>query len=510
MRKETIIDRKRFWPAVATIAVAVISVSLNLASIQETVDHIYASCIDVFGWLYIAANIFAFGFALFIAFGPYKHIRLGGADAKPEYSTFAWVAMMFTTSCGAWLVVYGFLEPIYYVSAPPYQITPFSTQAYEYAELYAHYHWGLNVWSLYVPASIAIAYVVHNRKKSSVAMSTACAPVLKKRSEGFLGCAVDVFSTFGAIISPVISLGTGMPVLLLLIQSCFGISEEYRTTLQIAILCIWVSIFSISVYLGLQKGIKNLSNINIVLALLFMLFIGLLVGPTQILETEINTIGLYASNFVRMLTYTDPFGDSSFVTGWTVGYWAVYMTYMPLMGIFTARISKGRTLRELVFGQVVLCSLGCWFAMMTLGNYSLKLQLAGVDIAGVLSSSGEAAAIQAVLEHMPVPKGMMFLVIVLCFIFLATTIDSGAFVAAETTIRHTSEDVLAPRWSRVFWAAVACAICFVLLKIEGFKIIRVMAILTGFPLCFVLFIIVASSLKMMREDCGREEKGKLS
>ena len=370
--------------------------------------------------------------------------------------------------------------------------------------MYTHYHWGLNAWSLYVPAPVAVGYMLYNRRQSQISMSAACSPVLKSGCNRLSGCLIDIFGTFGAIAAPVTSMGLGMPLLTLLLQGIFGIPDEYVKPLQIIILAIWVAMFGTSVYLGLQKGIKNLSNINVYLAFAFMLFVGVLAGVFNVLRAEVNALGLYLQNFVHLITYTDPYGDGQFVRTWTVWYWAWLIVYMPLMGVFNARVSKGRTLREIALGQMVWCSLGCWVAMSTLGNYAIKIQTGGVaDIASVLQSSGQPAAILAILETMPCPKLMMVIVAILCFVFMATTVDSSAYVAAETTYIHADSDTQSPRWCRVFWAAVICVITFVLLEVGGFSAVQVLAILIGLPLSVLMFIVIASAVKALREDNRR-------
>lgn len=495
------IDVKRFLPTILIIAIVLIAVAFNLEAVQSMVDRIYAVCSGSFGWIFILSNLCAFVFSLWIIFGPYKNVKLGGVDAKPEYKTFSWISMMFTTSCSAGLLVFGFIEPVIYSSsAVPFHGEALTTQTYEQAQMYTHYHWGFNAWSLYVPASIAIGYAIHNRKKSQITMSVACEPLLKKHTNGFLGCVVDIFSTFGAIVAPVTSMGLGMPLLTLLICEVFGVPAGKVPMLQMGILVIWVMIFGTSVYLGLQKGIKNLSNANVTIAFAFMIFVGALAGFFYVFKSEINALGLYLTNFVRMATYTDPYGDGSFVRNWTIWYWAWLIVYMPLMGVFNAKISKGRTLKSIALGQMIFCSLGCWIAMMTLGNYSLKLQMEGtVDIASVLQNEGQPEAILAILKAMPCPKLMMIIVGILCFIFMATTVDSSSFVAAETTTMHETPDAMAPRWSRIIWAAVACCVTFVLLRVGGFNAVQVLAILIGLPLAILMFVVVISAVKMLRQ-----------
>lgn len=494
------IDKWRFFPIILIITAVLVSVTYNLPKVQALVDTVYASLSGNFGWFFIFANLCTFLFSLWIIFGPYKNVTLGGDDAKPQYSTISWAGMMFTTSCSAGLVVFGFTETLYYASAPPFQLEPFSISAYEYAEVYTHFHWGLYIQAIFVPASIAIGYMLYNRDEKRISMSTAVKPILGKYSNGILGCFIDILGTFGAVVAPVTSMGLGLPLLTLLLQNIFNIPDENLFILQTTILIIWIAVFGTSVYRGLEKGIKNLSNINIALAFAVMIYVGFLTGIFTIFKSELNTMGLYLTNFIRMATYTDPYGDGLFVQNWTVWYCAWMFVFMPLMGVFNTRISKGRTLREIALAQILGSSLGCWIATMTLGNYSIKLQQSGMDIAEILNEKGQAAAILEILNTMPFPKIMMVVLAILCFVFLATTVDSSSYVAAETTMLHDTSDKQAPRWSRLLWAAIECIIVLVLLQVGGFNAVQLLTILVGFPLAIITFLLIASIVKALHDD----------
>lgn len=497
----TKIDKKRFFPILISIIGVLLLVSFNLNSVQKSVDSVYHYMSHNFSWLFISANIAALIFSLYMIFGPYAKVKLGGENAKKEYSNFSWIAMIFTTSCSAGLIVFGFIESIIYAANPPFGLEPLSIEAYETAQMYSHYHWGINAWALYVPITIAIGYMIYNRKEKEISMSIACKPIIKDKQKGILGVLIDIIGTFGAVVAPVTSMGLGMPLLTMLLQNIFNIPNNYVPVLQIVILILWIVIFGTSVYFGLKKGIKNLSNANVIMAFAFMIFVGLLAGGLYIFKSEINTIGMYFSNFGRMLTYTDPYGSGDFVANWTVWYWAWLIVYMPLMGIFNARISKGRTLKEITLAQLIGCSIGCFIAMSTLGNYAISLQQSGaVDLANILNTQGQPQAIIAIIGSMPFPKIMMFIVAVLCFVFMATTVDSSSFVASETTIKHKSSDDISPRWSRVLWAAISCLITFVLLQVGGFNAVQVLAIIIGFPLAILMFVVIASALKALKED----------
>lgn len=497
------INKKIFFSAITILAAVLCLVITNLSTVQQMVEFTYDFCISQFGWLFVLTNLCCLIFSFWIMFGPYKNIRLGGDDCRPAFSTLSWAGMMFTTSCGAWLVVYGFLEPIYCAAQAPFQIEPLTTQAYEYGQMYAHFHWGPNAWCIYIPVSVAIGYVLYNRHAKSGTMGEALQAVTLKKGGRAIRFLADLLSVLGAVIAPVISIGTGMPLLVALVEDIFGFSDSYRMIIQAAILLIWIVIFGTSVYLGLRNGIKRLSNINVTLALAFMLVFGIAAGLLKVLAAEVNTVGLFFQNYIRMSTYTDPYGTGSFVNGWTIGYWACYFVYMPLMGVFNAKISKGRRLKEIAFGQLVLCTLGCWVAMATFGNFSMNLQVSeSLNIAAFLEKGDEAGAILEILQTMPASKILMVLLLIISFVFLATTMDSSAFAAAEMTAVQKDGEGQAPRWLRIVWAAAASITAFVLLQIGGVKAVRSLCYITGLPLAVIAWLIMMAVWRMLRQDYG--------
>lgn len=502
------VEKKLFIPSLTILIAGLMIIVVNLDVLQSTIDIIYDRCISSFGWLFIFTDICCLLFSLWLAFGRYRNVRLGGEDCKPVFNTFSWAGMMFTTSCGAWLVVYGFLEPIYCASQDAVWAGETASKTYEYGQMYAHFHWGPNAWCIYVPITVAIGYMLYNRQGKRATISEGIRAVTDGHKWGkSIGWIADIFAVCGAVIAPVISIGTGMPLLVALTQNIFGITDAHRLYIQIGILCVWIVIFGASVYLGLQKGIKRLSNINIVAAFIFMGIFCLMVGLIQVFASEINTIGLYLQNIIRLNTYTDPYGSGGFVKGWTFSYWACYFVYMPLMGVFNAKISKGRKLKEVAFGQLVLCTIGCWIAMGTFGNYAIKTQVAeNVDVSAYLANGDEAGAILALLNQMPISKVFMLVLLIISFVFLATTMDSSAFAAAEMTSKQGNGESLAPRWLRLVWAVVAALIAFTIVQIGGAKVVRSLCYITGLPMAIIVFLIFASVYKMLKEDCGEIEQ----
>lgn len=508
MREKLRVEKKLFFPSMAILLAVIVAVIINLDFLQTSMGSIYTECISSFGWLFIFADICCLLFSLWLMFGRYKDVRLGGPDCKPVFSSLSWAGMMFTTSCGGWLVVYGFLEPVYCASQNAIVTGDSMARAYEMGQLYAHFHWGSNAWAIYVPISIAIGYVLYNRHGHEATVSAGISSVTPQNKLGkFLGIVVDVVAICSAVFAPVISIGTGMPLLTALVQNIFGVPDAYRATIQIVILFIWVAIFGTSVYLGLNRGIKKLSNFNVTVAFVFMGVIGLFVGLIQVFSSEINTAGLFLQDIIRLSTFTDPYGDGGFVKGWTFSYWACYFVYMPLMGVFIAKISKGRTFRQIAFGLLILCTLGCWVAMGTFGNFAVNAQMSGaVDVAGFLANGDEAGAIIALISTLPMSPVFMVVLLAIAFIFLATTMDSSAFAAAEMTAVQTGSDNLAPRWLRVVWAAVAAVIAFIVVQLGGAKAVRSVCYIAGLPLAIIVFFIMYAVFKMLKTDYRRKSE----
>lgn len=495
------IEKKIFIPAFLVLILIMLPIYLIPEKVNKIVSVLFAVCTGKLGWLYMLTCLASFGFLIWLTLSKHGDVKLGDQNEGPQYSNLSWIAMLFTAGVGTSIIILGFLEPIYYVSAPPFDLEPFSKTAYEYAHMYGQFHWGFSAWAFYNPAIIAVAYVMFVRKENSMRLSTACKSVLKKRADGWMGHVIDVLVVFGIVGSISTSLGIGAPVLSEMIRNIFGISKEHDFAVQIVVLIIWVLIFGTSVYKGLDKGIQRLSNINVILAFIFMAIV-FCIGPTvDIIKMEINSLGLYASDFVKMSTYTDPFGSGKFPQEWTVFYWGWWIAFTPMMGMFVGKISRGRSIRNVMWGQLVWGSLGCCVSFMIFGGYSLYLQRAGiVDLAAILETEGQSAAMIAILETLPMSKIMMIFLCVVCFVYLATTIDSCAYVLAGTTTKKLDLNEDPARWNRILWAVLFCLLSIGLMLIEGLEAVKTISILTGLPLVFVTFILMKSVKQMLEND----------
>ena len=495
------IEKWVFFPALFLSIAMIAFIYLFPSQTSIVINEAFDFCTVKIGWLYILSCFLSFGFLIWLSCSRYAGGKFGGEDSQPTYSYFSWIAMLFTAGVGSSIVILGFLEPIYYVSNPPFELRAFSNEAYEYAHMYGQFHWGLSAWAFYNPAIVAVAYSLFIKKQNKLSLGNACMNIFDgngkvKRIMGYL---VDILVIFGVIASISTSLGLGTPLIGLAVRQLLGLSDDYAFVVGVGILLVWIMIFGTSVFLGLDKGIKNLSLINLIFAGGFMLLV-LFVGPTNdLFKMEINSIGLYMQNFIRLNTWMAPFGDSSFVENWTIFYWGWWIAFMPMMGMFVARISEGRTVREVVWGQMLWGSAGCALSFMVFGGYTLFLQKNGiVDISGILKSSGQSRAILAVLGTLPFPEVMTAFFCVLCFIYLATTIDSCAYVLAGTTTTEMRQGEEPARWNRLLWAVIFCVSSIGLLFIDGFKAVQTISIVAGLPLIGVLVVLMFVSARMLK------------
>ncbi|MDI9497587.1 MAG: BCCT family transporter [Bacillota bacterium] len=438
-----------------------------------------------------------------MAFSRFGNVRFGHPLEKPEFSTFSWISMVFTTGIDASIMIMSLFEPIHYLEAPPFGIEPFSEQAYDYAHMYGQFHWGPSAWIMYVPATIVIAYVLFIKKGDTTRISVCVDEAFKSdRVRRILKPLVDFFVAFGIIGGIGASIGLEIPVISEITCSFLGIPNSLL--MQLAMLGILLVLFGVTVLRGLDKGIQRLSTLNVYLVLAFIIFV-FLVGPTRYLvDAETNSIGLLFSNFVRMSTYTDPHLRSGFPQRWTTFYWGWWLAYMPVLGLFVARISRGRTVRQVILGQVLWGSMGCMTFFAILGGYSLHLQKSGIlDVAGLLNSAGQEAAISAIIQTLPMSRFMLLIYSICCFVFLATTVSSTAYTLSSMTSKHLTGYDQPTTLNRLVWALVFIAFSAGIIIVGGFATVQVVCVIAGFPLIFIVFVLMRA-IRNLQKEAARE------
>jgi BCCT family betaine/carnitine transporter len=501
MEKRGQINPAVFWPAL----IVVLGLSVPLAIWPEAGEVAVASCwsfiTSKFGWFFLLFGAFCFVVLMWLAFGRYGHVKLGSAEDKPEFSNFSWVAMLFAAGIGIGIMLWSIIEPIYYLNAPPFGVRPHSQMAFEWAHMYGQFHWGFSAWAIYCLPTIPIAYAVYVRKEPSLRISTSCRAILGDLVDGWAGVLIDIIVMFGLVGAVGTSLGLAVPLVSTMFSEMFGIQQSLG--LNVFILVLWVLLFGFSLFKGLHKGIKVLSDINIYLAIALIAFV-LLAGPTVfILSMWSNSIGLLFNNLLRMSFWLDPITKSGFPQSWTIFYWAWWIAYAPMMGLYVARISRGRTIREVVLAECVWGTLGCWVFFAIFGGFSLYLDWSNiVPVSQILADSGQYAAIVAVLKSIPLSGVVMVVYTILCFVFMATTLASASYSLASISTKELRGDEQPARWNRIFWAVILGVVSMGLLLVGGLKPVQLSSIIAAVPLAPVLIVLTFSGFKMLKEDFG--------
>ena len=493
------------WPSFGLSAAIVLFSSIPLLLYPEAstafLEKLYAYIAKEFGVLYLLASVGAIGFLVWLACSRFGALRLGD-DTRPEFSELSWAGMLFCAGVGAGLLYWCGVEWAYYFDAPPFGAEPRSTAAAEWASTYGLFHWGFTAWAFYCLPAIAIAYPYYSRKLDVLRFSVSCHWFLKGKQHGPLARSIDLLFMIALLGGAASSLGFSTPMIAATIAWLFN--TEPGNTLEIAVVFVCIALFAISVWAGLKKGIKRLSDINVGLAFALLAFI-LLAGPTVFLvKTSLNSIGMLTQNFVRMNFWTDPFTDSGFVESWTIFYWAWWIAFAPYVGLFVTRISRGRSIRRVIAGMLIWGSLGSWLFYMIMGNYGLFLELSGkIDFTGIMGSQSGNAAIVAMLATLPGAAFVIGLFSVIAIIFAATTYDSASYTLASSATLHLKAGDDPARWHRVFWA-VALGIMPVALMLLGGNLrpIQVILLVVSLPILFVGIVMSIALQRTLRADVG--------
>lgn len=456
-----------------------------------------------FGWLYIWFVAGLFVLLIWLAFSRYGHIRLGRPGDRPEFSTTAWLAMIFTAAIGGGIMYWGIIEWVHYYVDPPYQLPARGVEAAEWSATYPLFHWGFTAWAVFCVPSLALAYSYHVRRARTLRLSEACRGVLGDRVESWPGRLIDVVFILGMLGAAGTSLGLAVPTISAGLARMLGL--ESGVLLQVAVIALWTLLFGASVFLGLQHGLRRLANANLYLAGLLGVLV-LVLGPTVfIIDTFTNSAGTLLQNFVHMSFYTDPAGDSGFEETWTVFYWGWWISYGPFVGLFCAKISKGRTVRQMILGMCGFGSLGCWLSFTILGNSGLAYELQGrAPIADTLESQDAVAAIFVTLEAFPLSGVITALFLTLLLIFLATTLDSSAYIMGAVTSRDLPNEVEPSRFNRVLWATVLATVAIAVLQAGGIEALQSLSVITAFPLIAILTLVAISLVRWLRQHDQQE------
>ncbi len=496
-------DREIDWPVFGITLIALLAVSIPLGLSPERgsaiIERLYDSLTQRFGVIYLWFGLAAFTFLVGLAISRHGRVRLGLPDEAPEFSAGSWASMMFCAGVASGLLYWSAIEWAYYIDAPPFGLEAGSARAIEWAATYGIFHWGPTGWAIYGLPAIALSHAYFVRRRPVLRTSAACHGLLGARADGAPGRMIDLLFMVGLLGGAGTSLGLGTPLVAEGIARLTGLEPSFG--LQTAIVLICTLIFATSVYAGLESGIKRLSNITTIAAFVILVFI-LVTGPTLfILRMGTNSLGLVLTEFIRMNTWTDSIGRTGFVENWTVFYWAWWISFAPFMGIFVARISRGRTLREVIFGMLGYGSAGCAIFYIVLGNYGLHLQIEGLlPVTDLLRDQGAPAAITSIVESLPLGRLVLGAFCLVAIVFLATTYDSASYTLASSATRRLPIGGHPARWHRLFWAFALGILPLSLMYIGGLKALQTASLVVSLPLLIVGVMMAVSLMRSLRED----------
>ena len=464
-------------------------------------EHAAASFLSVqkllvenFGWFYMAAVALFFLFILYMAFSRYGSIRLGPDDSEPDYSYFTWTAMLFSAGIGVGLMFFGVAEPITHFAKPPVGEGG-TVEAAEKAMLITYFHWGLQAWGTYIVVGLALAYFAY-RKGLPLTVSSALYPLIGDKIYGGIGNTVNILAVLGTMFGIATSLGLGVLQVNAGLNYLFGLENSGFN--QVMLIGLITLVATMSVVAGLDSGIKRLSQINALLAVLLLLFL-LFAGPTVLLlNSFVQNLGNYLSNMVSLSFHMYAYESTDWMGGWTLFYWAWWISWSPFVGMFIARVSRGRTIREFVIG-VLLMPAGFTFIWLSIfGNSALFLELAGSGV-GISEAvvNDMPTALFVLLQHLPWTSAVSFVAIILIVIFFVTSSDSGSLVIDIITSGGNEK---APVWRRVFWAVSQGVVASVLLLAGGLSALQTASISSAFPFVFVMLFICLGLLKGIKND----------
>lgn len=461
-----------------------------------------------FGWFYITSVTIFLIFVIYILFSPYGVIKLGKPDDEPEYSRFSWFAMLFSAGMGIGLLFFSVAEPMLHYMDPPSGAEDSVAKARE-AMRTTFFHWGLHAWAIYIVVGMSLAYFAYRHDLPLTIRSTLY-PLLGKRIHGPIGQGVEILAVFGTLFGIATSLGLGV------VQINAGLVHigwlpESSPFWQVILIGIITLAATISVVTGLDVGIKRLSELNLILGLALVLFLFLL-GPTAfLLMSYVQNVGDYASNLVQMSLTTDAYKGQEWQALWTMFYWGWWISWSPFVGMFIARISRGRTIREFISGVLLVPTLLTFGWLTVFGNTAIHRQMEGLtDFVGEMTTE---TALFMLLAEFPLGEVMSVIAVIVIATYFVTSSDSGSLVIDTLT---SGGEMNPPVWQRVFWALLEGAIAAVLLVAgaaalgngdngdaqTGLEALQSAAIATALPFCIVMLFICWSLRTALARDSG--------
>ncbi len=471
------------------------------ALLTEASTGVVNYILGTIGWFYLLLTTIFVGLSVWLAFGRYGKLRLGPDDSRPEFSTASWLAMLFAGGMGAGLVFWGVAEPVTHYAFPPGEVEPASAASARQAMVLVNLHWGLHAWAIYAVCSLVLAYFMFRRDMPGLISTPIRATLPAGRGTRILGIGSDLIAVFAVVFGLTGSLVLGVMQVRAGITEVFGIAPT--TGVSVIVLGILTAGYLLSASTGLSKGIQLLSNLNMALVILLLLVV-LVFGPTSyIFEGFVNSIGDYISALpafsFRLLSWE---GQMDWSSAWTLTFLIWWVAFAPFVGIFIARISRGRTIREFCLGVILIPTLFSMFWFATFGSTAIWIENeAGGGLAEMVRED-TATALFGFLDHMPLAGFLRIMALVLIFIFLVTSADSGTFVISMMT----SEGRLNPTTRlKLTWGIAIALLTLAVLLSGSLEVAKAMSIFGALPFTLILIIQVVGFLRSLRADPSIKE-----
>jgi choline/glycine/proline betaine transport protein len=503
--KKSIFGLQVNGPVFFTSAITIIIIIVFTLMFKDGAEKYFTATQDFVakqaGWFYIlSVNLFLI-FMIYLAFSKFGQLRIGGQSAKPEFKTISWFAMLFSAGMGIGLLFWSISEPIYHFLSPP-MAEGGTAEAAKEAMQFTFLHWGFHAWAVYALVGLSLAYFTYSRGLP-LTIRSIFYPFLGDKIYGKIGDAIDIFAVLATVFGLATSLGMGVQQIAAGLNHLFDIDSGVQT--QIILIAGITFIATISVVLGVDKGVRILSEWNMRTAVLFLLVVVLL-GPTIfIFKSFVQNTGNYLSHFLEAATWTESYTGSNWQNTWTIFYWGWWIAWSPFVGMFIARISKGRTVREFILGVLIVPSLVTFFWISAFGSTAIHRAILGNDTIVYAVNDNVATALFVFLEDYPFAFILNIIAVILIAGFFITSSDSGSLVVDNLT---SGGKIDAPVGQRIFWASAEGGVAAVLLLGGGLQALQTATIVTGLPFAVILIIMCFALFRGLDEDLRKLKKRK--
>ncbi len=496
MDKKENTSKAVFYISLVLVAViAIWSVVFN-DSFTVVANAVFAFLTNDFAWLYLICMLVFLAFDLYVAFGKFGKIRLGGDDSRPEYKNLTWFGLLFGCGMGVGLVFYGVAEPLTHYLYPV-GVEAATPEAADFAMRSFFMHWGILPWANYAVIGLSLAYFMFRKDKKGLISSILVPLIGEERATGWLGKLVDILAVFATVAGVVTSLGLGTLQIEAGFNRLFGLPTGL--VVEIVIIIVVSVIYIGSAVSGLEKGITFISDTNIYVAI-GLLAACFIVGPkVEILDSFINGIGQYIGNFVQDSLNVSAYGDNSWLGSWKLFYWAWFIAWAPFVGVFVARISKGRTIREFILGVVLVPALASCVWGSVFGSLGINLGEKGILAIEKLKEAAASPEIGLFVVLREYPLGFILCVVAIVSLcaFFVTSANSGVYVLSMLT---SDGDKNPPNSKKILWGIIQSIMAVGLLMAGGLKPLQTISLAAAFPFIFIMFAACVAFVKVLKSE----------